>query len=80
MKMIRVITACLQCDFQTEFWQTTNEFGYFECPQALCPNDMSVLEQHSPDGPVDVEPDQLEVYEDREQDNREPLYEDGHGL
>ena len=45
MKTVTVKIKCGLCDFKATREVKTNEFGYFEIPDAFCPNDFSILNQ-----------------------------------
>lgn len=45
MKTVRVISHCLSCDFKVEWHLDTNEHGFFQVPEAYCPNDFFLLSQ-----------------------------------
>lgn len=55
MKTVRVHVHCTVCNFTAEYDLDTNEHGFFECPEAHCPNDLLILEQEIRRLPVDVE-------------------------
>ena len=45
MKAVKVHVHCTVCGFSVEYDLDTNEHGFFEIPDAYCPNDMLLCNQ-----------------------------------
>ena len=45
MKTVKVNVHCTGCDFKTEYYLDTNEYGFFQPLSGHCPNDFLVLNQ-----------------------------------
>jgi len=42
---VKIKSRCLTCGFEVEWEARTNEYGFFEIPDAYCPNDYCMLDQ-----------------------------------
>jgi len=43
MKILNIFLKCTECGFQVSKMLETNTDGYFEIPNAFCPNDLCLL-------------------------------------
>jgi len=45
MKTVRIISKCFVCDLKIEWKLNVNEHGFFQVPEAYCPNDFTLMIQ-----------------------------------
>lgn len=45
MISVKIKSKCSFCDFEIEWFAYINEYGFFQIPEAYCPNDFTILTQ-----------------------------------
>lgn len=55
MKTVKVKYYCAYCKFEVEVDVDTNSHGFFEFPDAYCPNDFMLLNRITDEKPREIE-------------------------